>query len=61
MGIEEWIAQKKRTGAIRQVGFSYHGNTEMFLKILDAYDWEFTQAQYNYLDEHSQAGRRGVE
>jgi len=61
LGIEEWIAQKKRTGAIRQVGFSYHGNTEMFLKILDAYDWEFTQVQYNYLDEHSQAGRRGVE
>ena len=61
MGIETWIAEKKRSGAIRQVGFSYHGNTEMFLKILDAYDWEFCQVQYNYLDEHSQAGRRGVE
>ena len=61
MGIEEWIAEKKKSGAIRQVGFSYHGNTEMFLKILDAYDWEFCQVQYNYLDEHSQAGRRGVE
>jgi predicted aldo/keto reductase-like oxidoreductase len=61
LGIEEWIAEKKRTGAIRQVGFSYHGNTDMFLKVLDAYPWEFTQVQYNYLDEHSQAGRRGVE
>ena len=61
MGIEEWIAEKKKSGAIRQVGFSYHGNTEMFLKILDAYDWDFCQIQYNYLDEHSQAGRRGVE
>ena len=61
MGIETWIAEKKRSGAIRQVGFSYHGNTEMFLKILDAYDWEFCQVQYNYLDEHAQAGRRGVE
>ena len=61
MGIEDWIAEKKRSGAIRQVGFSYHGNTEMFCKILDAYDWEFCQVQYNYLDEHSQAGRRGVE
>ena len=53
MGIEEWIAQKKASGAIRQVGFSYHGNTDMFCKILDAYDWEFCQIQYNYLDEHS--------
>ena len=60
LGIEEWIAGKKTSGAIRQVGFSYHGNTEMFCKILDAYDWEFCQVQYNYLDEHSQAGRRGV-
>ena len=61
MGIEQWIAEKKKSGAIRQVGFSYHGNTEMFCKLLDAYDWEFCQVQYNYLDEHSQAGRRGVE
>jgi len=60
MGIEEWIAEKKESGAIRQVGFSYHGNTDMFLKVLDAYDWAFCQIQYNYLDEHSQAGRRGL-
>ena len=61
MGIEQWIAEKKASGAIRQVGFSYHGNSEMFCKILDAYHWDFCQVQYNYLDEHSQAGRRGVE
>ncbi len=60
MGIEQWIAEKKSTGAIRQVGFSYHGGTDMFLKITDAYDWDFCQIQYNYLDEHSQAGRRGL-
>jgi len=60
-GIEEWIAAKKAEGSIRQIGFSYHGDTEMFLKILDAYDWDFCQVQYNYLDEVSQAGRRGVE
>lgn len=60
MGIGDWIAEKKRTGAIRQIGFSYHGNSEMFCKIIDAYDWDFCQIQYNYLDEHSQAGRRGL-
>ena len=60
MGIEDWIAEKKRTGQIKQVGFSYHGNTEMFCKIVDAYDWDFCQIQYNYLDEHAQAGRRGL-
>ena len=61
MGITDWIAEKKASGAIRQIGFSYHGNSEMFCKILDAYDWEFCQIQYNYLDEHSQAGRRGLQ
>ena len=61
MGVEDWIAEKKASGAIRQIGFSYHGNSDNFCKIIDAYDWDFCQVQYNYLDEHSQAGRRGVE
>ncbi len=60
LGIEEWILGKKKSGAIRQVGFSYHGNSETFCRLADAYDWEFCQIQYNYLDEHSQAGRRGL-
>jgi predicted aldo/keto reductase-like oxidoreductase len=33
----------------------------MFLKLLDAYDWDFVQIQYNYMDETSQAGRIGLE
>ena len=60
IGIEDWLAQKKASGAIRQVGFSYHGNTDTFCALVDAYDWDFTQIQYNYMDEHSQAGRRGL-
>ncbi|MBQ2802556.1 MAG: aldo/keto reductase [Lachnospiraceae bacterium] len=60
LGIEEWLAEKKKSGAIRQVGFSYHGNSDMFCQLVDAYDWDFCQIQYNYMDEHSQAGRRGL-
>lgn len=60
LGIEEWIAKKKEEGRIRNLGFSFHGNTEKFLEILDAYDWDFCQIQYNYLDEHSQAGKKGL-
>ena len=59
-GILEWIEEKKKSGAIRNIGFSYHGNTENFLKILAAYDWDFCQIQYNYLDEHTQAGVTGL-
>lgn len=61
LGIEQWIARQKAEGSIRQIGFSYHGETGMFLKILDTYDWDFCQIQYNYLDEHTQAGRKGLQ
>ncbi|MDD3403338.1 MAG: aldo/keto reductase [Hespellia sp.] len=60
LGIKEWIAKKKEEGKIRNIGFSFHGNSEMFLKVLDAYDWDFCQIQYNYLDENTQAGRVGL-
>ena len=58
--IIDWIAEKKASGAIRNIGFSYHGNTDNFLKILNDYDWDFCQIQYNYLDEVAQAGRAGL-
>lgn len=61
LGIENWIKEKKESGAIRQIGFSYHGNSEMFCQLIDAYEWDFCQIQYNYLDEHSQAGRKGLQ
>ncbi len=60
MGILDWIAAKMESGAIRNIGFSYHGHTEMFQQLVDAYDWDFCQIQYNYMDEHSQAGREGL-
>ena len=60
MGIEQWIREKQASGAIRQIGFSYHGNSSMFCQLVDAYDWDFCMIQYNYLDEHSQAGKNGL-
>lgn len=61
MGIGQWISEKKASGQIRQIGFSYHGNSDMFCQLIDAYDWDFCQIQYNYLDENSQAGRTGLD
>ena len=61
IGIEDWIDNQKKNGKIRNIGFSYHGGKEEFIKICDAYDWEFCMIQYNYLDEHTQAGRRGLQ
>lgn len=61
MGVLKWLLEKKECGQIRRIGFSYHGNSDQFIKLLDAYDWDFCQVQYNYMDEYSQAGRIGVE
>lgn len=60
LGIDKWIEAKKKSGQIRQIGFSYHGNSEMFCKLVDSYDWNFCMIQYNYLDENSQAGKKGL-
>ncbi|MDO4418468.1 MAG: aldo/keto reductase [Eubacteriales bacterium] len=60
IGITDWIREKKASGAIRNIGFSYHGNTDNFLQILQDNDWDFCQVQYNYLDEVSQAGVDGI-
>lgn len=60
VGVLDWIAEKKAEGAIRNIGFSYHGNTENFLTILEDYDWDLCQIQYNYYDELAQAGREGL-
>ncbi len=60
LGVEKWIAEKKSSGQIRQIGFSYHGSHDEFGMLLDAYDWDFTQIQYNYVNTHYQAGTAGL-
>ena len=60
VGVPDWIDEKKKSGAIRNIGFSYHGNTEGFIEILNDYDWDICQIQYNYYDEYTQAGREGL-
>ena len=61
LGIEKWIKDKKKSGQIKQIGFSYHGNSDMFCKLIDSYDWDICLIQYNYLDENSQAGKTGLQ
>ena len=60
MGIVKWLEKKKKEGKIKQIGFSYHGNSDMFCKIIDSFDWDICLIQYNYLDENAQAGKTGL-
>lgn len=59
-GIIEFLEKKKVAGQIRHIGFSFHGMPGEFIKILEDYDWDFCQIQFNYLDEYSQAGLTGL-
>ena len=60
LGIEDWIARKKQSGQIHHIGFSFHGESADFIQLLDAYPWDFTMIQYNYLCENYQAGKAGL-
>jgi len=59
-GIEDWLSEKKKQGKIRQAGFSFHGQQNEFINIVDNYDWDICMIQYNYSDETNQAGMAGL-
>jgi predicted aldo/keto reductase-like oxidoreductase len=60
IGIERWIDEKKKSGQIKNIGFSFHGKQNEFFQLLDAYEWDFCQIQYNYINIHYQAGMAGL-
>ncbi|NLH95947.1 MAG: aldo/keto reductase [Clostridiaceae bacterium] len=51
----------RKAGKIRHMGFSFHGDYDSFVKIVDGFDkWDFCQIQYNYMDIENQAGMKGL-
>jgi len=61
LGVAEFLERAKADGRIINAGFSYHGSGEDFKDVVDGYDWDFCQIQYNYLDQNIQAGKKGLE
>lgn len=52
-GVLDFLLKERRAGRIRNLGFSYHGDIQVFDYLLskqDEYKWDFVQIQMNYLD-----------
>jgi len=60
IGIERWIEEKKKSGQIKNIGFSFHGIQSEFIQLLDVFNWDFCQIQYNYININYQAGMAGL-
>ncbi|MBS3810996.1 MAG: aldo/keto reductase [Halanaerobiales bacterium] len=60
LNVIDWLKEKKKNGVIKNIGFSFHASYDVFEEIVDYYDWDFCQIQYNYLDTEFQAGKKGL-
>ena len=52
-GMLDYLVEERKAGRIRNLGFSYHGDIEVFDTLLswhDKYQWDFVQIELNYLD-----------
>ena len=60
LGLMKKMEEAKRQGRIRHIGFSFHDTLPVFKEIIDYYDWDVAQIQYNYMDTAIQATTEGL-
>jgi predicted aldo/keto reductase-like oxidoreductase len=60
LGLIKKMEEAKRQGRIRHIGFSFHDTLPVFKEIVDSYDWDVAQIQYNYMDTALQATTEGL-
>ena len=61
IGAPQFFDDMKKEGKIRYKCFSFHGPYDEFEYIINDYDWDMVQIQYNFMDVENQAGTKGLE
>ena len=61
IGAPRFFDDMKKAGKTRYRCFSFHGPYDQFEYILNDWDWDMVQIQYNYMDIGNQAGTKGLE
>lgn len=60
MNVTDALDKYKASGKVKYIGFSFHDDFNTFKNIVDSYNWDFCQIQFNFMDEHKQAGIEGL-
>src|SRR5664280_70656 len=47
LGVLEFLDDAVNDGRIKYTGFSFHGEIELFFDVIDSYNWDICQVQYN--------------
>lgn len=58
-GMLDFLLKEREAGRIRRLGWSFHGDVEVFNEVLAMHDrvhWDFVQIQLNYVDWHHASG-----
>ena len=61
IGAPQFFDDMKKEGKIRYKCFSFHSSYEDFEYIINDWDWDMVQIQYNFMDVDNQAGTKGLQ
>ena len=60
-GMYDALVELKKQGKTKHIGVSIHGPFDLFMDIIDTYEWEMVQIQQNYYDTDKQCTEQAIE